>query len=420
MTKPVSAPKRPASATHATTGLVGFVCMLGAMAALYHNQAVIPQIQAILIVGFVAISMMAVDIIFFQVHKRASTGLHWGTANVDFSRCAIKILGLFTTLALCAGVFYLLPEYHKNFYNPAWHIAKTFLPLMLPLFIVYFIIIDKVMKDPEDGYYQTGLLALGQWKKADGKILRLHARSWGIKMFFIPLMLVFLSNNMENLHGTLSSGWLGHPITLGTMLFWFAFTTDLVFALCGYIFAFRLIDTQERSSEPSLLGWIVAFACYPPFNDFLHDSYLQYGSENAWQSIFAPHFPFMILWGVMILSLYGIYTWATVVFGNRFSNLTHRGIITSGPYRFTKHPAYIAKNLSWWLGCMPFLAMGDIGDCIRGSIMLLMMNGFYFMRAYTEERHLARDPVYREYQEWILAHGLFRWMPFKLCPKPLA
>ena len=39
----------------------------------------------------------------------------------------------------------------------------------------------------------------------------------------------------------------------------------------------------------------------------------------------------------------------------RFSNLTHRGIITNGPYRYSKHPAYLAKNLSWWLVSMPFM-----------------------------------------------------------------
>lgn len=37
-----------------------------------------------------------------------------------------------------------------------------------------------------------------------------------------------------------------------------------------------------------------------------------------------------------------IYAWATIMFGGRFSNLTHRGIITNGPYPWTKHPAYRA------------------------------------------------------------------------------
>lgn len=67
---------------------------------------------------------------------------------------------------------------------------------------------------------------------------------------------------------------------------------------------------------------------------------------------------------------------------------------------------------------MPFMAMGSIEDNIRASLMLLVMNGIYFMRAWTEERHLARDPVYRDYQDWILKNGIFRRLPFKLRVNP--
>ncbi|WP_436428256.1 hypothetical protein, partial [Enterococcus faecium] len=52
-------------------------------------------------------------------------------------------------------------------------------------------------------------------------------------------------------------------------------------------------------------------------------------------------------WGAMLVVLTGIYAWATVAFGLRFSNLTHRGILTHGPYALSRHPAYLAKNLFW-------------------------------------------------------------------------
>jgi protein-S-isoprenylcysteine O-methyltransferase Ste14 len=38
---------------------------------------------------------------------------------------------------------------------------------------------------------------------------------------------------------------------------------------------------------------------------------------------------------------------------------------------------------------------------------LLGVNLLYYMRAKTEERHLMRDPEYREYAAWISRHGLF-------------
>jgi len=67
------------------------------------------------------------------------------------------------------------------------------------------------------------------------------------------------------------------------------------------------------------------------------------------------HFPTLRwAWAIVVLGLITIYVLATVAFGIRFSNLTHRGILTNGPYRFTKHPAYVSKNLSWWMVSVPF------------------------------------------------------------------
>jgi steroid 5-alpha reductase family enzyme len=96
-----------------------------------------------------------------------------------------------------------------------------------------------------------------------------------------------------------------------------------------------------------------------------------------------------------------------VVFGLRFSNLTHRGIITNGPYRWLRHPAYVTKSLSWWLIAVPFVPVqGDILEAVRLSALLLLLNGVYALRAWTEERHLRRDPAYVRYAEWIDQHGL--------------
>ena len=60
--------------------------------------------------------------------------------------------------------------------------------------------------------------------------------------------------------------------------------------------------------------------------------------------------------GAWLVFLTAVYAWATVAFGFRFSNLTHRGILTHGPYAWTKHPAYVSKNLFWWCAVLPFLA----------------------------------------------------------------
>jgi steroid 5-alpha reductase family enzyme len=105
-----------------------------------------------------------------------------------------------------------------------------------------------------------------------------------------------------------------------------------------------------------------------------------------------------------------------VTFGLRFSNLTHRGILTNGLYRYCKHPAYVSKNISWWLIAVPFIAEGGVLDALRDCLLLFGVNVIYYLRARTEERHLSWDPVYRQYatlmNERSLFRGLARWLPF--------
>ena len=108
----------------------------------------------------------------------------------------------------------------------------------------------------------------------------------------------------------------------------------------------------------------------------------------------------------MIVALVFIYAWATVIFGIRFSNLTHRGIVTNGPYRYFRHPAYLSKNICWWLIHLPFLSTVDSATALQNCALLLMVNGIYYLRARTEELHLEADERYQAYSAWIERHGI--------------
>ena len=105
--------------------------------------------------------------------------------------------------------------------------------------------------------------------------------------------------------------------------------------------------------------------------------------------------------------LTAVYSWATMAFGIRFSNLTHRGIITHGPYMFTRHPAYISKNMTWWIGSLPFLVTaGGWVEGARNVVLLGLVSGVYYWRAKTEEKHLLADPAYVAYWNWAQEHAL--------------
>ena len=118
--------------------------------------------------------------------------------------------------------------------------------------------------------------------------------------------------------------------------------------------------------------------------------------------------------GAVLVALTAVYAWATVAFGIRFSNLTHRGILTHGPYSWSRHPAYLAKNLFWWVSTIPVLSTGSLVDAVRATVILAAVSGVYYWRARTEERHLSTDPVYRDYSAWMARHApvprFFRWL----------
>jgi len=94
-------------------------------------------------------------------------------------------------------------------------------------------------------------------------------------------------------------------------------------------------------------------------------------------------------------------------FGLRFSNLTHRGILTHGPYRWTRHPAYLSKNLFWWISGLPFFCSNGFVEGARNTAIMVLVSGVYYWRAKTEERHLMADPAYQAYAAWMDRNDLW-------------
>jgi protein-S-isoprenylcysteine O-methyltransferase Ste14 len=105
-----------------------------------------------------------------------------------------------------------------------------------------------------------------------------------------------------------------------------------------------------------------------------------------------------------------IFVWATISFGLRFSNLTHRGVVTKGPYYFTRHPAYITKICAFFLIALPFADSRGTWQGVRNLLMLAGLAFVYWVRAKTEERNLSSlDPAYAMYSEQIHARHR-RWL----------
>ena len=207
-----------------------------------------------------------------------------------------------------------------------------------------------------------------------------------------------------------------NPVTLARWSIGAMFLVDVAFATVGYLMTLRPLDAHIRNANPYAAGWMAALICYPPFLLMNSGGPLDYhpGTED-WVYWMDGHPILLTAMGVVLVVLTGLYAWATVAFGLRFSNLTNRGVLTHGPYRWSKHPAYLSKNIFWWLATMPFLATtGSFTDMVRNSVILAMVSGVYYWRARTEERHLmAAEPAYRAYAQWMDRNAplpkLFRW-----------
>ncbi len=376
-------------------GLVGFLAAVG----FSFDVRLETHYRVLICAGGAAIPMILYDLLVLKVHLRKSAGLDRpvNQRGVNWARVGVKVVGLCGTLGAIAIAYLVFREYHGRFYYPFWNILKVVAVPAAVLTVPYIAFVDGRMSKPRDGYWHVGAVILGNWKEVDRNELAKHFRGWLVKGFFLPLMIVYLGKNLDTIAarahrfnafvGIYDFAWLG------------MYTVDVGFAVVGYSLTFRLLDAHMRSAEPTMLGWAVCIACYQPFWATIERMYLHYEDGLSWGRWLSETPIVHGIWGGAILACTFVYVWATVTFGLRFSNLTHRGVLTFGPYRLLRHPAYVSKNLSWWLISIPFIPMdGDWASVARNCIALLCLNGIYTMRAVTEERHLGRDPAYTDYQ----------------------
>jgi protein-S-isoprenylcysteine O-methyltransferase Ste14 len=422
-----SKPRPPPSASSFGLNLIGVAAVVVALYVLRERYAVSPHDSvfttgnAVLILCLAGVlPIIVLDLLVLRVHRRASTGLDWDRQQVsDLGRVATKLLGLAITIGPIALAYWSFPEYRGDWYNTFYSVLRRFWVPLAVSAVVYFWIVDGYMRDPYDAYWQLGRVLLGRPSDARKADIANHYRGWLVKAFYLPLFIVYVHSQLTGLiHFDLSTASASNT-RLYDFLNDVIYGLDVLYATVGYCLSFRIIDTHLRTAEPTMLGWMVALECYSPFwNGLFQRQYLNYqgpGFARLFDS--SPN----LRWGwvALIVACDLVYVLATFAFGVRFSNLTHRGILTNGPYRFTKHPAYIAKNISWWLITLPCVPMTftwlGVGEAVRNSLLLGGVNMIYFMRAKTEERHLSRDPTYVEYALWMNEHGLFafigRWFP---------
>lgn len=369
--------------------------------------------SALVAMVLIGVMMAAWSVLVDKVHRRPSTGIDWNNPRPLFSTIDVsftKIAGLWATWALIGFLYCVGRWYWDGQYLFAMEVIGA---AAIPLFVLsvpYVLWLDRVLINPRDHAWHFGAMLIGReaWEPDE---VKKHWRAWTIKAFFGAFMISILPGGFANIVNANLSEIVQDPARFGMSLFETLFLIDVQIGTVGYLLTLRPLDAHIRSGNPYLAGWVAALMCYPPFvfGIMSNDGVIGYEYHTAdWAYWFQGHSALLWIWAGWLTFLTAIYAWATVAFGIRFSNLTYRGVLTNGPYRFTRHPAYLSKNLFWWCSTLPFfVTTGSPVDVVRNTFFLGCVSGIYYWRARTEEAHLlGEDPKYREYYAWMAQHGL--------------
>ncbi|MFX0541432.1 isoprenylcysteine carboxylmethyltransferase family protein [Roseovarius sp. S4756] len=402
------------SVASSVTAVIGLTCLGAAIAWQVAYPAASSISAALMLIFSFLIPVALYEIGIRHIHRQPSTGLDWSApGRRDPRRVGLKLLGLFILLAALVVIHSLFRIY------PVWRLVDPLVaivilaPAALPVTLVYFIEVDRRMVEPHDGYWQLGAWVTGQNPSPDWAYLRNFMLGWAIKGFFLPVMFNYLAMNIPGLSGGIAGAFAG-PVDAAAYLTKVMIVMELVIVVVGYTMTMRLFDAHIRSANALPVAWIVTLVCYEPINQIVTGRVFDYRPDRSWIDVIHNH-P-MLFWpwlGLILLSFF-VWLWATAIFGLRWSNLTNRGIITNGPYKYTKHPDYTSKCLFFVLTAAPFMTALTKWEAITASAALTVVIGIYFGRGRMEEKHLSDDPAYVAYALEMNQRSIFRHVAARL------
>lgn len=331
-------------------------------------------------------------------------------------------------LLLVVYCLYSFTPYYQNYFSTqlnlfsirwvSWNIVQSAFLIYGFCLLIYYLL-ERSPQPSKSIYCLQAFKKIINFKLLWQKELNLTAEEklgllcFLLKAFFAPLMVAWLFIHISQM---LING--SHLIEHFSLLsidflsvfnqygFWFLLKVilflDVVFFTIGYLIELPGLKNTIRSVDATILGWVAALACYPPFNGIT-------SKILGWEPVDFPQFDnefLHIIVNSLLLILMAFYTSASVALNFKASNLTHRGIIAHGPYRVIRHPAYICKNMAWWLAALPALIHGIESSDLWSIILLIAsVSGWsliYVLRALTEEDHLKRvDQEYDQYCQQV-------------------
>jgi len=219
---------------------------------------------------------------------------------------------------------------------------------------------------------------------------------FGVKLFFIPLMIPWTVEfaiyiyHMVFVYKAVYTSWISYfNEYLFLLITYILGFIALLYYSFGYLIESNRLNSKVKSVEPTIFGWVVTIICYPIFLTFVTRIIPFYTDDLA----FFKNQEITFVVRICLLLVMSFKVWSIATLGAKCSNLTSRGIVTKGPYRWVRHPHYLAKLVVWWVTFIPALALFDYW--IIGTMIFWTM--IYVLRALTEENHLRSDNDYVEY-----------------------
>lgn len=293
-----------------------------------------------------------------------------------------------------AVIIYRNLTYYQNFLSQRTQFALLFLAILYSVIgLLYYSYLFFSNKKPiAESNGLLALRAISKFQNAE-KREKVSLLFLLVKFFFTPIMLNFCFSNLNALNSQSEKIFSISALNISTfnnilfpLILSIIFLLDTAYFTFGYLFESKHLSNKIRSVEPTLLGWSAALICYPPFNTQLNNVVNWYANDHI--NLSTPLNTFFLRIGIIILLV--IYLSATIALGTKSSNLTNRGIVSRGPYSIVRHPAYVSKNLAWWLTILPIMS-------IPAAVSMATWSIIYHIRTLTEETHLLQDPEYVEY-----------------------
>ncbi len=117
---------------------------------------------------------------------------------------------------------------------------------------------------------------LGVIERKFGREWKKSVRALALKFFFAPLMIQWLAAHAASMLNGFHTLFVSADVSIGTFVeipfFRFAFEAvlfaDVLLFTLGYLIEWKRLGNSIVSVDPTIAGWVVCLACYPPFNAY--------------------------------------------------------------------------------------------------------------------------------------------------------